>query len=949
MSTTPGHSPRVGKNHPPPADPLRTQLSPHLSQSAHRRVVSTSSISSMETNDPMARNLGRRPSRSTAPSPPPEPALGLSLGVKSPARRTVSNTSRVSADAHPLGEDTATRRSPGASPPPPLPQRRPWPDTVITPTPLSPAGIQAIRHVSPRVQAHEFHSEEVRRFYRVSQEAYPLLQEHPEEWQAILEDVDRFIVSFLRRATNALQTNSPEKRSGNSVELEPSTPRSSRELDAEVVAEHYQLFLCNIYTALESAYRELLSQPPKDTTRQLGEASDPDTMMMGWLSEIEDLCTRTLYPHMFCPRYHYTNCDDHLQDEATASRIAALNLADLKLSHLGLDLAASPLSNPHYKFRTTWLRIHEDTTGNKLVDSPASWDRHLGYAAFIEEAIRQTAIHLQAMDQAKSVIQKMECIVGAHRVLTKAAQACPVRRAPPVEKGDERVDQPLSDKPEALTEPQGTLEVNPPTLSADDLLPLLIYTVIKYNPPRLVSNVRYIQRYLYRERQTSGVPAYCLTMLVAAVTFLDTVDFAALGLGTHHLELLPMDDTLGERNPLATVTALSPVTPGGPTKDNHPINPENSHLFSKVVGGAVHAVRSNLPKAWFQAIAAVSPVPSNQPTGTVDHNENKSNVLNFTFSPVISRQNTREDEARSKELVPVQPPVTDLGVPVSNSKNQPMVSSWLPATLSPYTLLNPSNRTSSETMERESTATPPTVCVPPSVSLTNSESPTSPALGSNMAQRMGKELQNVTGGGIKVLSGVYGMVFNKFIHQETASEPDVKPAVQAFPKGKPEQQSSEEIKVVAKSAEAMTTLEPTLGGPSEPGTPNSRFSEPHLFRRRTEPPRRLTKHQGNTVVRPTARADIDSALKLSSNTVLSYHLTNSDVPSDNLIHKERGSTLSDNQHGTPWQNHLPDPNPSFMQCQAKDLTIGQVEELLADYQRLATALATLKQSGRTQL
>ncbi|KAJ1956389.1 hypothetical protein IWQ62_005311 [Dispira parvispora] len=935
MSTTSSPSPRLAKGHPPSANPLRTQPSPHLSQPAHRRVVSTSSISSMETNDPITRSLGRRPSRSTAPSPPLELAPELSLGVKSPAHRTVSNTSRVSADAHPLGGDTATQHSPGTSPPPPLPQRRPWPDTVATPTSLSPAGPQATRQVSPRTQAHKFHSEEVRRFCQVSQEAYPLLQEHPEEWQAILEDVDRFIVSFLRRATTALQSNSPEKRSGNTVEPEPSTPRSSRELDAEVVAEHYQLFLCNLYTALESAYRGLLSGSSTDATRQLDQASDPDTVMMGWLSEIEDLCTRTLYSHMFCPRYHYTNCDDHLQDEATASRIAALNLADLKLSHLGLDLAASPLSDPQYQFRTTSLRIHQDATGDKLVDSPASWDRHLGYVAFIEEAIRQTAIHLQALDQAKSVIQKMECIVGAHRVLTKAAQARPVRVDSSAKTGNQSADQVSSDKSEASEGPQDMTKVNLPTLSADDLLPLLIYTVIKYNPPRLVSNVRYIQRYLYRERQTSGVPAYCLTTLVAAVTFLDTVDFAALGLGTHQLELLPMDDTHGDRNSLATVTALSPVAPGEPAKHNRQTDPENSRLFSKVVGGAVHAVQRNLPKAWSHAIAAVSPVPSNQPTEAVDHTENKANILNFTFSPVISRQNTSEGEVRSKELVPVHHSTTDLDDPSTNSKTHPAGSSWIPDSLSPQTFFNPSGRTSSEVAEREPTLAPPTARVPASVSLANAESPTSPALSSNMAQRMGKELQNVTGGGIKVLSGVYGMVFNKFINQETAPELDGKPTAPTFPKNELDRQSLEETK----PGEAQTAF----GGPKEPGSPSGRFSEPHLIRRRTEPPRRPTKLRDSMVVQPTARVDKDSSLKLAPTTALTQHA----IVSDKVI-EEQGPIRPENQQDTPWQSLLPDPNPTFVQCQAKDLTIGQVEELLVDYQRLATALATLKQSGQTQ-
>ncbi|KAG0042296.1 hypothetical protein BGZ83_000618 [Gryganskiella cystojenkinii] len=65
--------------------------------------------------------------------------------------------------------------------------------------------------------------------------------------------------------------------------------------------------------------------------------------------------------------------------------------------------------------------------------------------------------------------------------------------------------------------------------SADVLLPLLIFSVVKSNPPMLISNLRYIQRFKVQD-QLSGELAYCLTNMMAVVSFLETLDPQTLGL-----------------------------------------------------------------------------------------------------------------------------------------------------------------------------------------------------------------------------------------------------------------------------------------------------------------------------------------------------------------------------------------------------------------------------------
>lgn len=71
---------------------------------------------------------------------------------------------------------------------------------------------------------------------------------------------------------------------------------------------------------------------------------------------------------------------------------------------------------------------------------------------------------------------------------------------------------------------------SPTPVSGDIILPLMIFAVVKANPPRLVSNLLYIQRFR-RQAASGGEEGYCLINLMAVAEFLENVDLAALGLG----------------------------------------------------------------------------------------------------------------------------------------------------------------------------------------------------------------------------------------------------------------------------------------------------------------------------------------------------------------------------------------------------------------------------------
>ncbi|KAF9155371.1 hypothetical protein DFQ26_009755, partial [Actinomortierella ambigua] len=77
--------------------------------------------------------------------------------------------------------------------------------------------------------------------------------------------------------------------------------------------------------------------------------------------------------------------------------------------------------------------------------------------------------------------------------------------------------------------------------SADVLLPLLIFSVVKSNPPNLIANLRFIQRFRVQD-QLTGEAAYCLTNMMAVVSFLEELDPQALGLSSHIRVMSDMTD-----------------------------------------------------------------------------------------------------------------------------------------------------------------------------------------------------------------------------------------------------------------------------------------------------------------------------------------------------------------------------------------------------------------------
>lgn len=59
--------------------------------------------------------------------------------------------------------------------------------------------------------------------------------------------------------------------------------------------------------------------------------------------------------------------------------------------------------------------------------------------------------------------------------------------------------------------------------AADDLMPVLVYVLIKANPPHLLSTVQYVNTFY--EKQLEGEEAYWWTQFASAVEFIKNMDY----------------------------------------------------------------------------------------------------------------------------------------------------------------------------------------------------------------------------------------------------------------------------------------------------------------------------------------------------------------------------------------------------------------------------------------
>ncbi|KAJ1893067.1 hypothetical protein LPJ81_005434, partial [Coemansia sp. IMI 209127] len=241
---------------------------------------------------------------------------------------------------------------------------------------------------------------------------------------------------------------------------------------------------------LQSDVSDYLAQLERETS-MCGDSESRKAIGVALVECVEKLVTEAIYLQIFSPVQ--PGCDDRAQDEQFASKVAALNVADIALEHLGLPVLPET--------RGELLRICVET--GRLLDR---------------------------MNAVRSPAEKLKLVVDAHKGVVDRMQRLN-ERLHAMEMRKKQQQQDLDEENDASDEKVGGAEDvrKPSVLAADSILPLLIYSVVKANPSKFVSNLRYIQRYRTQSLLASQFE-YCLTNALAAASFVDSVDAKKLGL-----------------------------------------------------------------------------------------------------------------------------------------------------------------------------------------------------------------------------------------------------------------------------------------------------------------------------------------------------------------------------------------------------------------------------------
>ncbi|ORY65625.1 hypothetical protein BCR35DRAFT_308555 [Leucosporidium creatinivorum] len=296
------------------------------------------------------------------------------------------------------------------------------------------------------------------------------------------------------------------------------------------------------------------------------------------LDAVEEVVMTSLYDRMFAPAIS----GDAQEDENLASRIAALNMLELSLDHLGLDLSKGEVMNEWGEQSRTIRDSLEDIVGivgkelTRLDDSStrtpkAKLDIFVNLHKIVVEhlsSLPPIPLKKESADASTANAPPAEVEMDDASIRTGTSRTSSRPISPLVAQDDEallRTPRPpmegesSSPVPEidlsgaeltssvheatssSLFDPVAPPKPSPPasvfdstssrrnstasaapsSSSADLILPILIYAVVQYNP-RFPSHLNYAQRFR-AESLLRGESSYCSTNIHAVIEFLNTV------------------------------------------------------------------------------------------------------------------------------------------------------------------------------------------------------------------------------------------------------------------------------------------------------------------------------------------------------------------------------------------------------------------------------------------
>ncbi|KAF5332134.1 hypothetical protein D9611_008124 [Ephemerocybe angulata] len=368
----------------------------------------------------------------------------------------------------------------------------------------------------------------------------------------------------------------------------------------------------------------------KERDRREQEGLQVETRVREVLELVERIICSLFYERLFMQ----STTDDASHDEALTSRIAALNMLDLTLAHLdvlvgdnGPDVEvvvnacgemlsqldpcrcpgdkASILVAAHKVVvdglsRLSPIRLKSEGEDEEIQTArPAnSQSQHLPPPPVVGNTELPPSYSTSPEQQPSSQERVPSPLLMATTNLPETEQDAAVEVATPSPPHSAESEK---KKPPALTLEASSKQTKEPTpVSGDILLPMLIFSVVKANPPRLLSNLLYTQR--FRNHNVGGEESYCLINLMAVAEFLENVDLDALGLGdtTKVLSAADLTPIPLARSPVTSETPLAPGESGPGLRGRveqqvDAIADSANKVISGVVDSSFGILRSFLP------------------------------------------------------------------------------------------------------------------------------------------------------------------------------------------------------------------------------------------------------------------------------------------------------------------------------------------------------------------
>jgi hypothetical protein len=281
---------------------------------------------------------------------------------------------------------------------------------------------------------------------------------------------------------------------------------------------------------------------------------------------LEEAVERGVCEKIYEKIWKHRTTDDDARDEKLRSRTAALALVGIGLKELHMDPDPAKVD----------VRKTAEEKEQEIYESLSS----------AREA-------LQCMDDEHYPLGKLQHLTAAHKSIVETLS-----------------------------------QLFPKTSSADEILPTLIYTLITCPPEgiNLVSNLNFIQRFR-SSNKLDGEAAYCLVNLEAAISFLETVDLSSL-----------RADELPEGPPKSSSRPTTPTT-------------DRAHVSSTPMPALSRTLTPNLSTVTATPATSDQSTPSSKPPITPSPNAaSRPQLHQRRISAIISTQADRLENGRDSFL-----------------------------------------------------------------------------------------------------------------------------------------------------------------------------------------------------------------------------------------------------------------------------------------------------------